>query len=153
MRKLIEYKEKQLNVLVSQIELTYNKTIIYHLCHICENPILITDFRDFGEQCANCKKWFCTNKQIGHKYYFDSCSFKTLFGCFNDNDNESDEAVELLCLDCITKQINDNKGKIVCEHISKSIELGVSKCATIIINNDHYYCEECDAHNKMIIYL
>ncbi|AYV77359.1 MAG: hypothetical protein Barrevirus43_2 [Barrevirus sp.] len=81
-REYIEYHEHRINVLVSQLELAYNKTIIYHLCHICKEPILITDFREFGEQCNGCHKWFCTKKHIKESQYFESCAFKRLFGCF-----------------------------------------------------------------------
>ncbi len=173
MRKLMEYNEPfecsfftlsgtsfqdehKLDVLISQLELTYNKIILYQMCDICKEPILITDFRNFGEQCNCCKKWFCTQRHLGHKHYFDSCSHKNLLGCFlskryDESYDEND--VDLICLSCVIDHINKTKNHIVCEHLTKSIDEKKLQCNTIIIKNNNFYCEECDAIDNIVIYI
>ena len=162
MRKLILYEEKQLNILVSQIELEYNKTIIYHLCEACRDPVLITDFHNYADQCHKCKKWFCTKKYINLDKYFESCSHTYLTGLFEQNDtdesNSSDDSnVELVCTNCITKIINQSNKNQFCEHILDSV-IHKSKISDSIIvnnkdNNKKYLCEECDAVSQLVIYI
>lgn len=158
MRKLILYEEQKLNILVSQIELEYHKTIIYHMCEACRDPILINDFHSNGEQCHKCKKWYCTKKYINENEYFESCSYEYLSGFFEQNSNEdSDDCVELICYNCIIKIMNQCDSTQFCEHILDSINSKKKINDSIIVldkdNNKKYYCEECDAAHQIVIYI
>ncbi|ARF10037.1 hypothetical protein Indivirus_9_14 [Indivirus ILV1] len=156
MKEFIEYNEHKINVLVSQIELAYNKIIIYHFCYICDEPILITDSKAFGEQCNCCKKWFCNKRHTGHKNYFDSCAYKNLFGCFiikRNTDSIDGSDSELLCLSCAINYIESLDNSFVCEHLTKSLIEKKLNCNTIVIKNNSFYCEECDAVDNIVIYI
>lgn len=144
-------KNHQLNVLASQIELTYHKPILYEICEICNDPIFLTDLREYGECCSECKKWFCTKRYYNHKNYFESCAFKNIFGCFFSEDHEDN--LILLCLSCVTSHIDSTQNYTICEHLQKSMKENKLHCNTIIIKNNSFYCEECDAIDNMVIKL
>lgn len=145
--------DHKLDILVKQIEQTYNKTIIYKICEVCNDPIVISDLPyNYGEQCSKCNKWFCTKRYSYYHNYFESCAFKNIFGCFLSDCDDIDN-LSLLCLPCVTSHITNKDTHIICEHLQKSMKENKLHCNTIIIKNKGFYCEECDAIDNIEIHL
>ena len=150
MRKLIKYRERRLNILVSQIELALNKTILYDLCYECHDPILLNDlYHSYGDQCIKCKKWHCTKNYINEDSFESSCAYNSLFGLFTVYDE--DEEISLICKQCLKEQIENEEH---CEHIGSIIKNNnKSRYLSIIYKDNKYICEECEAIDHFVIYI
>src|SRR3972149_11644709 len=142
MRKPIKYRERKLNILISQIELEYHKTIIYHLCNECHDPILLNDIMHVnGEQCHKCKKWYCTKNYIGDDEYYNSCCYKLLLSLFATLNPEDSENASIICKSCLMELVKNSN---CCEHVKNIINnKRKSENLSIIYKDNKYYCEEC----------
>jgi hypothetical protein len=142
-----------LDILVSQLEIEDNKTIIYHRCNGCNDPILITDFLQNGDQCNICKKWYCTKQYIKESEYFNSCSYNRLSGITEVYTN-TDEETNHICFNCIHELIYKNDKNLFCNHILNSIENNEGGFSlTIVFENGQYNCKLCDSIKTITIYL
>lgn len=145
-----------LDILVSQIEISSHKTIIYHKCNHCNDPILITIMWENGEQCTNCKKWYCTKQYINESEYINSCSYKylsTYTEVYINSENELDEDTEYICLNCIKDLIYKNDESQFCKHILNYATIMKGRKIPIIYENEEYNCDICDAANHITINL
>ena len=155
-------KNKDLDILVAQIEIEFNKTIIYHKCNECHEPILITNLEGImvnGDICRMCKQIYCTKQYICGSEYFKSCSYKCLSGfteVYINSDDNSSEYTDGVCFNCIKDLVYKNDKNQFCKHILNSVmeNKGGFRLAIVFNNeNQKYNCDKCDAENNIIIQL
>ena len=145
-----------MDILITQLELSLHTKIIYHLCNECCDPILYTDYHINGEQCQICDKWYCT-KEYNNKYC-SSCAYKYLFGIFfiirdNNTRDTDNDGVELICLQCINNLVSKDKDTF-CSHILDAIKkYNTCQNMNIVYINHRYCCEECEAIDKIVVYI